>query len=60
MTRKRQRKLAKDIASKLFRNGYGQEAVRLVTLDKEGLDIGGWCKEAVVNQIMDLLKEKYQ
>ena len=59
MTRKRQRKLAQDIASELFRNGYGEKAVRLAMLDKEGNDLGGWCKEAVVNQIVDLLKERY-
>ena len=60
MTRKQQRKLAKTIAEELFRNGYGEKANRLAMLDPQGNDLGGWSKEGVVNQIVDLLKEKYQ
>ncbi|MDP2647732.1 MAG: hypothetical protein Q8P35_00595 [Candidatus Yanofskybacteria bacterium] len=59
MTRKQQRKLAEAIATELFTTGYGEEASRLAMLDKNADRLEGWCKEAVVSQIMDLLKERY-
>jgi hypothetical protein len=49
--------VAQWIADYLFVNGQGQEADRLVLTTKEGKDLGGWCKRAVVDRIVDNLRE---
>ena len=35
----------------LFRNGFGEEASRLVLTSADGRDLGGWCKQAIVDQL---------
>ena len=51
--------LAKSIARTLFTNGQGKHAQRLV-LEIPGVkDGGGWCEQAVVDQILKALEEPY-
>jgi len=50
------RKLAQLIANRLFTNGMGEEAHRLVLELTGKRDGGGWCKQAVVDQIEDALQ----
>lgn len=51
------RKLAERIVEKMFTNGAGTQATRLVLVVDHPdpkvpyLDIGGWCKSALVNLI---------
>jgi hypothetical protein len=49
------REIANAIVDRLFANGMGEEA-RLVLMDVDGRDLGGWCKQAVVDVIVDELK----
>ena len=42
---------AKRVADKLFVNGQGQEAQRLVLTSSDGKDLGGWCKQAIIDQL---------
>lgn len=35
----------------LFVNGQGEQAHRLVLTGMDGRDLGGWCKQAVINTI---------
>lgn len=35
----------------LFTNGAGQRASRLVLVDEDNKDLGGWCREAVRSAI---------
>lgn len=37
----------------LFKNGSGQEASRLVLMSESGHDMGGWCKKALTDQILE-------
>lgn len=48
-------KVAREIADDLFHNGVGQEADRLVLTLQPNRDIGGWCKQAVVDRIASAL-----
>ena len=49
-------RIAEKIATRLFVNGLGQEAARLVLVDSNNRDLGGWCKRAVIDQIREILK----
>lgn len=50
------RKIAHEIADRLFTNGNGTTADRLV-LEKDGAhNFGGWCKQAVIDVIVDELR----
>jgi len=51
------RRLAHRIAERLFTNGQGVRAARLVlTIDgPPKRDLGGWCEEAVVDRIVEVL-----
>ena len=51
------RDVAENIAERLFVNGQGTEAHRLVLMSIHGSDLGGWCKQAVVDQIVCVLKD---
>ena len=48
--------LAERIARVLFRNGLGHRARRLVLELENGKDGGGWCKQAVIDQIEKILR----
>lgn len=50
------RKIATAIADNLFVNGNGTHAERLMLVGADGRDLGGWCKQAVVDVIVDELK----
>lgn len=52
-----EREVAYIIADRLFVNGVGQEAHRLVLELPGKRDGGGWCKQAVVDLITDALIE---
>jgi len=45
------KKLAKEIAGKLFQNGAGQQARRLILELRDGKDGGGWSEKAVSDLI---------
>jgi hypothetical protein len=51
------KQLAKAITDKLFINGFGEVANRLVMESDNGKDIGGWCRLAVEDQIKEVLDE---
>ncbi len=51
------RALAQKIADRLFKDGFGREADRLVMVRAERCG-AGWCKGAVVDQIEDALNGK--
>ena len=51
------RKLAQKIAERLFTNAMGQRATRLRLFDDPSpRDLGGWCFNAAVAQIEDVLR----
>jgi glucokinase len=50
------RRLSKRIARKLFTDGIGRVADRLV-LEIFGKDGGGWCESAVIDQIEKVLRK---
>jgi hypothetical protein len=41
------------IVDSLFVNGQGDVAERLVLTSKHGRDLGGWCRGAIVDRILD-------
>jgi hypothetical protein len=45
-----------EIVNRLFENGSGEKARRLVLELENGRDGGGWCKDAVRDQIRDVLQ----
>lgn len=47
--------LAHRIADRLFLDGSGQKAQRLVLTTSDERAMGGWCKEAVIDQIVQEL-----
>jgi hypothetical protein len=50
--------IAKKIAERLFTNGNGIRATRLVLMDESGAtarDLGGWCEESAIKEIEDQL-----
>lgn len=59
--------VAKKIADALMTNGCGNKADRLVMIRRMpkkddrmrwgDLDLGGWCKQAVIDQILKVLNE---
>lgn len=56
MSKKTPKKLSDRInrlLARLFTNGSGDEADRLVLMSKDGRDLGGWCKGAVRDAIID-------
>ena len=50
-------KISERIAEKLFTNGGGEKAQRLVLELPDGKDGGGWCKRAVVDVIDAVLQQ---
>jgi hypothetical protein len=44
------------IVDYLFVNGVGEEAGRLVLTSEDGRDLGGWCRGAVRDAILDGLR----
>lgn len=48
--------IAQAIADRLFINGNGDHAERLILSGTNGRDLGGWCQQAVVDVIVDELK----
>ncbi len=57
MTPDETRRIGERIADRLFTNGQGKRAGRLVlTVDgPPKLDLGGWCRAAVIDQIVEEL-----
>lgn len=49
------RKVAQQITNRLFRNGFGKEADRLVLELPGKRDGGGWCRKAAEDKICDAL-----
>jgi len=47
-----------EILNRLFSNGAGETAKRLVLKLENGRDGGGWCRNAVRDQIRDVLQQK--
>lgn len=52
--------VATKIAADLFRNGIGEQAHRLVLVDRDDRDLGGWCRQAVVDTIRQRLKQEQE
>ena len=44
--------VAANVANKLFVNGIGEEAIRLMLISADGRDLGGWCKDAVRDLVL--------
>jgi hypothetical protein len=44
---------ARKIVADLFVNGNGDEAHRLVLMTADGRDLGGWCRQSVVDRIAE-------
>lgn len=51
------RALARQIAERLFINGAGEKADRLMLVDEDDKDLGGWCEGAVVDQAASAIEE---
>ena len=49
--------LAKTIAADLFTNGNNERCVRLVMIDDQGRDRGGWIERAVAQRIEQALRQ---
>lgn len=49
--------IAESITNQLFTNGLGNEAQRLVLMSKHGKDLGGWCRKAVMDRVVECLEE---
>lgn len=49
--------LAREMSEKLFTNGAGEKAGTLVLTSGCGENLGGWCKIAVVEQILTALQK---
>jgi hypothetical protein len=49
------KELAQQIAALLFTTGNGQKAKRLVLIDEDGRDLGGWGERPVADLIEDVL-----
>jgi hypothetical protein len=45
-----------DLVDRLFSNGTGQEAERLVLTSSCGENLGGWCKRAVIDQVLEAFR----
>lgn len=43
------------IIDELFVNGIGEEADRLVLTSKDGRDLGGLCKDAVIDRVRKVI-----
>lgn len=50
--------LAEAIVEDLFINGFGQEAQRLICVDGNEKDLGGWCRAAAQSRIEKILSGK--
>jgi len=56
MSRKQAQRIARQIALDLFTSGVnGEEAHWLTLIDKDGRDMGGWSKTAVIDRIAEKL-----
>jgi len=52
------RQIADDIVERLFVNGVGERAKRLVLWnDSAKQDLGGWCERAVRDQVIAAIEE---
>lgn len=51
------RHVAERIADRLFVNGFGEEAHRLVMVDGLGRDLGGWRRSAVEAAVVAAIEE---
>jgi hypothetical protein len=51
------KKLAENIADKLFTNGNGDNALRLELKSLDHKYLGGWCKQAVIDVIAQALEQ---
>jgi len=51
-----QRKLAQKIAGRVFADGVGARAHRLKLYDVDDRYMAGWCFDALVDQIEDVLR----
>lgn len=49
-------RIANAIAEALFINGEHRRADRLKQEDSNGADLGGWCRQAVINLVIHELK----
>lgn len=49
------RKAIELATDRLFTNGVGEHAERLVLTSASGKDLGGWCKKAVVDQLIEAI-----
>ena len=49
--RQRHMEAVERAVDELFVNGQGEQAHRLVLTGMDGRDLGGWCKQAVINTI---------
>ena len=60
LTQDEQEQIAQKITDRLFVNGVGQHAERLLLVrDRPAkIELGGWCKQAVIDQILDVLSEQ--
>ncbi len=47
-----------EILNRLFTNGAGETAQRLVLKLENGRDGGGWCRDAVRDQLRDALQSE--
>lgn len=54
----RLRQAAKELLDQLFVNGFGQEAERLVLMSADGKDLGGWCKQAVLDTVESVFQRE--
>lgn len=48
--------LAADLVNKLFTNGFGEQAHRLVLTTSDGRDLGGWGRRPVYDRILEVLR----
>lgn len=51
------KQIAAAIVERLFTNGAGQRAERLVLTDRNGRDLGGWADKPAQDQIVRVLRQ---
>jgi hypothetical protein len=57
MTQRLVQEIAETIVDDLFINGQGEEAQRLVLMNRDERPLGGWSRAAVTERIARTLKE---
>lgn len=50
-------KIAQKVADRLFKNGFGEKARRLVIEIDDEHTSGGWCKQVVVDHVAQILAD---